>query len=71
MSGIAPSWISFKSSRRREVGKHSRPRRPRREVAGNAPLDRRPSVPLTLRQVDPLIRQFTLDLIDRSTGDSS
>ena len=36
-------------------------------------LDRRPSVPLTLRQVDPLIRQLTLyrDLIDRRTGDSS
>jgi transposase len=34
-------------------------------------LDRRPSVPLTLRQVDPLIRQLTLyrDLIDRRTGD--
>lgn len=32
-------------------------------------LDRRP--PLTLRQVDPLIRQLTLyrDLIDRHTGD--
>jgi transposase len=35
-------------------------------------LDRRPPVPLTLRQVDPLIRQLTLyrDLIDRRTGDS-
>ena len=35
-------------------------------------LDRRPSVPLTLRQVDPLIRQLTLyrDLIDRTTGDA-
>ncbi len=35
-------------------------------------LERRPSVPLTLRQVDPLIRQLTLyrDLIDRRTGDS-
>jgi hypothetical protein len=34
-------------------------------------LDRRP--PLTLRQVDPLIRQLTLyrDLIDRKTGDCS
>ena len=34
-------------------------------------LERRPSVPLTLRQVDPLIRQLTLyrDLIDRKTGD--
>ena len=34
-------------------------------------LDRRPPVPLTLRQVDPLIRQLTLyrDLIDRRTGD--
>ncbi len=34
-------------------------------------LQRRPSVPLTLRQVDPLIRQLTLyrDLIDRKTGD--
>ena len=33
-------------------------------------LERRPPVPLTLRQVDPLIRQLTLyrDLIDR-TGD--
>jgi transposase len=35
-------------------------------------LERRPSVPLTLRQIDPLIRQLTLyrDLIDRRTGDS-
>ncbi len=34
-------------------------------------VDRRPPVPLTLRQVDPLIRQLTLyrDLIDRKTGD--
>jgi len=34
-------------------------------------LNRRPPVPLTLRQVDPLIRQLTLyrDLIDRTTGD--
>ena len=34
-------------------------------------LERRPAVPLTLRQVDPLIRQLTLyrDLIDRRTGD--
>lgn len=33
-------------------------------------LERTPAVPLTLRQVDPLIRQLTLyrDLIDRSTG---
>jgi transposase len=33
-------------------------------------LDRRPAVPLTLRQVDPLIRQLTLyrDLIDKKTG---
>ena len=35
-------------------------------------LERRPAVPLTLRQVDPLIRQLTLyrDLIDRKTGDT-
>jgi transposase len=34
-------------------------------------LERRPPMPLTLRQVDPLIRQLTLyrDLIDRKTGD--
>jgi hypothetical protein len=34
-------------------------------------LERRPRVPLTLRQVDPLIRQLTLyrDLIDHKTGD--
>ena len=34
-------------------------------------LDRRPVAPLSLRQVDPLIRQLTLyrDLIDRRTGD--
>ena len=34
-------------------------------------LERRPPTPLTLRQVDPLIRQLTLyrDLIDRKTGD--
>jgi hypothetical protein len=36
-------------------------------------LERRPPMPLTLRQVDPLIRQLTLyrDLIDRTTGDPS
>ena len=36
-------------------------------------LEHRPPVPLTLRQVDPLIRQLTLyrDLIDRRTGDPS
>lgn len=36
-------------------------------------LERRPPAPLTLRQVDPLIRQLTLyrDLIDRTTGDPS
>jgi len=34
-------------------------------------LERRPSAPLSLRQVDPLIRQLTLyrDLIDQKTGD--
>jgi len=34
-------------------------------------LERRPPLPLTLRQVDPLIRQLTLyrDLIDQRTGD--
>ena len=34
-------------------------------------VERRPPVPLTLRQVDPLIRQLTLyrQLIDRKTGD--
>ncbi len=34
-------------------------------------LERRPPVPVTLRQVDPLIRQLTLyrDLIDQRTGD--
>ena len=36
-------------------------------------LDRRASAPLSLRQVDPLIRQLTLyrDLINRRTGDPS
>ena len=36
-------------------------------------LERHLPVPLTLRQVDPLIRQLTLyrDLIDRQTGDSA
>jgi transposase len=36
-------------------------------------LERRRPVPLTLRQIDPLIRQLTLyrDLIDRTTGDPS
>ena len=36
-------------------------------------LDRRPVAPISLRQVDPLIRQLTLyrDLIDRRTGDPS
>jgi len=34
-------------------------------------LERRPAAPLTLKQVDPLIRQLTLyrDLIDQKTGD--
>ena len=34
-------------------------------------LERRPSLPVSLRQVDPLIRQLTLyrDLIDQRTGD--
>jgi hypothetical protein len=34
-------------------------------------LERRPAVPLTLTQIDPLIRQLTLyrDLIDQQTGD--
>ena len=34
-------------------------------------LERRPPLPVTLRQVDPLIRQLTLyrDLIDQKTGD--
>ena len=34
-------------------------------------VERRPPVPLTLRQVDPLIRQLTRyrDLIDRKIGD--
>ena len=36
-------------------------------------LDRRPAPPLSLRQVDPLIRELTVyrDLIDRRTGDPS
>jgi len=36
-------------------------------------LERRPPLPLTLRQVDPLIRQLTLyrDLIDRTTGETA
>ena len=36
-------------------------------------LERRPAAPLTLKQVDPLIRQLTLyrDLIDQQTGDRS
>jgi transposase len=36
-------------------------------------IERRPPVPLTLRQVDPLIRQLSLyrDLIDRKTGDQT
>jgi hypothetical protein len=35
-------------------------------------VERRPPLPLTLRQVDPLIRQLTLyrDLIDQKTGGS-
>ena len=34
-------------------------------------LARRPAAPLTLTQIDPLIRQLTLyrDLIDQQTGD--
>jgi hypothetical protein len=34
-------------------------------------LERRPPAPLTLRQIDPLIRQLSLyrDLIQRRTGD--
>lgn len=33
-------------------------------------LERRPPVPVTLRQVDPLIRQLTLyrDLVEQRTG---
>jgi len=40
-------------------------------LRGPCYLERRPPAPLTLRQVDPLIRQLTLyrDLIDRQTGD--
>jgi len=36
-------------------------------------LERRPAAPLTLTQIDPLIRQLTLyrDLIDQQTGDRS
>jgi transposase len=36
-------------------------------------LERRPAAPLTLKQIDPLIRQLTLyrDLIDQQTGDRS
>jgi transposase len=36
-------------------------------------LERRPAAPLTLKQIDPLIRQLTLyrDLIDQQTGDPS
>jgi hypothetical protein len=36
-------------------------------------LERRPKAPLSLRQVDPLIRQLTLyrDLIDQRTGDQT
>jgi len=36
-------------------------------------LERRPPLPLSLRQVDPLIRQLTLyrDLIDQRTGDQT
>jgi transposase len=36
-------------------------------------LERRPHVPVTLRQVDPLIRQLTLyrDFIDQKTGDQT
>jgi hypothetical protein len=35
-------------------------------------VERRPPVPLTLRQIDPLIRQLTLyrDLVDQKTGGS-
>jgi hypothetical protein len=34
-------------------------------------LERRPAAPLTLKQIDPLIRQLSLyrDLIDQQTGD--
>jgi len=36
-------------------------------------LERRPQVPVTLRQIDPIIRQLTLyrDLIDQRTGDQT
>ena len=36
-------------------------------------LERRPHAPVTLRQVDPLIRQLTLyrDFIDQKTGDQT
>ena len=41
------------------------------DIYGRRYLERRLPAPLTLRQVDPLIRQLTLyrDLIDRKTGD--
>jgi hypothetical protein len=36
-------------------------------------LERRPPLPMSLRQVDPLIRQLTLyrDLIEQRTGDQT
>ena len=55
--------------RRRQGG--PRARRARRIASSAAISSAGPPVPLTLRQVDPLIRQLTLyrDLIDRRTGD--
>ena len=70
------------SASSRSLGNTARPssmmrRRPRSRSASSRYrflrkyVERRPPVPLTLRQVDPLIRQLTLyrDLIDRTTGD--
>jgi hypothetical protein len=54
-----------------EAGESSA-RAPGADLSLHAPVSRTPAAaPLTLRQIDPLIRQLTLyrDLIDQQTGD--
>ncbi len=75
----ASGGSSASSRSRRNTARRSSTTRPKRRSISACPtyrflrryLERRLPAPLTLRQVDPLIRQLTLyrDLIDRKTGD--
>ena len=72
-TGHRPPMARFRSERQRahSGGAFERQQRERGEDRPRQ-VERRPPVPLTLRQVDPLIRQLTLyrDLIDQKTGGS-